>query len=214
MNMKQQKTFYSIYGKRWFDLILTIPGFIVISPLLILIALLIKFKMGSPVLFRQERAGLNGRIFLLYKFRTMGEEYDKQGNRIPDEERTGKLGRFLRSTSLDELPELWNIVIGDMSIVGPRPLFVEYLPYYTKKEAQRHEVRPGLTGLAQVSGRNKLNWEERLALDMVYVEKFNFLMDLKIIIATGHKVLRQSDVETITGGKCRFDDWRTGRKRF
>jgi undecaprenyl phosphate N,N'-diacetylbacillosamine 1-phosphate transferase len=141
----------------------------------------------------------------------MGSEYDAQGKKIPDENRTGKLGRFLRSTSLDELPELWNILLGDMSIVGPRPLLVEYLPYYTKKEARRHEVRPGLTGLAQVSGRNALGWEQRLALDVEYVKEYNFILDSRIIIYTLIKVIRKSDVEVITGGKCRLDDWRKSR---
>ncbi|MFP4428620.1 MAG: sugar transferase, partial [Desulfovermiculus sp.] len=143
-----------------------------------------------------------------YKFRTMGKEFDNQGNKIPDEERTGKLGRFLRSTSLDELPELWNIVLGDMSIVGPRPLFVEYLPYYTKEEAIRHEVRPGLTGLAQISGRNALNWEDRLVLDVEYINLQSFSFDIKILFRTFYKVLTRSDVEIITGGNKRLDDER------
>jgi lipopolysaccharide/colanic/teichoic acid biosynthesis glycosyltransferase len=203
---------YRRYGKRWLDLGLTIPGLLLISPLLAIIALLIRVRLGSPVLFRQERAGLNGRPFVLYKFRTMGNEYDERGNRISDEDRTGRLGRFLRSTSLDEWPELWNILLGDMSVVGPRPLFADYLPYYTKEEDRRHEVRPGLTGLAQVSGRNSLNWEDRLALDVEYAKTYNFFMDIRLIISTAGKVIRKSDVEVITGGKCRLDDWRRGKK--
>jgi undecaprenyl phosphate N,N'-diacetylbacillosamine 1-phosphate transferase len=160
------------------------------------------------VLFRQERAGLNGRPFVLYKFRTMGNEYDERGNRISDEDRTGRLGCFLRSTSLDELPELWNILLGDMSVVGPRPLFADYLPYYTKEEDRRHEVRPGLTGLAQVSGRNSLNWEDRLKLDVEYVNSLTIFKDLGIISQTAKKVILRRDVNAITGGHRRLDQVR------
>ncbi len=209
MAAQASNSWYSRYGKRLFDLALTIPGLILISPVLAIVALLVRIKLGSPVLFRQERAGLHGRTFTLYKFRTMGHEYDENGRKILDEERTGRLGRILRSTSLDELPELWNVIKGDMSIVGPRPLFVEYLPYYTEEESRRHDVRPGLTGLAQVSGRNALNWEERLALDVEYVDKCCFNLDVKIIFSTFWKVLRRSDVEVVTGGKCRLDELRS-----
>jgi lipopolysaccharide/colanic/teichoic acid biosynthesis glycosyltransferase len=210
--MKHRDKFYSKYGKRIFDLAIALTGLVVLSPVLLGIALLLRAKLGSPVLFRQERTGLHGRTFMLYKFRTMGDEYDRQGRKIPDEERTGSLGRFLRAASLDELPELWNILRGEMSIVGPRPLFVEYLPYYTKEEARRHDLRPGLTGLAQVSGRNLLNWEERLAIDVEYVDKCCFVLDVKIILSTFWKVLRRSDIEVITGGKCRLDEWRSNTK--
>lgn len=208
--MKGTASFYAKTGKRLFDLALALPALVALLPVMGCVAVLVRAKLGSPVLFRQERAGLRGRPFLLYKFRTMGKEFDKQGNKVPDEERTGRLGRFLRSTSIDELPELWNIVLGDMSIVGPRPLFVEYLPYYTKEEARRHEVRPGLTGLAQVSGRNALGWEDRLALDVEYASTYNFFMDIRLIVSTAGKVVKKSDVEIITGGKCRLDDWRGG----
>lgn len=192
--MKQQKTFYSIYGKRWFDLILTIPGFIVISPLLILIALLIKFKMGSPVLFRQMRPGLNGKPFTLYKFRTMTDDRDAEGKLLPDGQRQAKLGRFLRASSLDELPELWNVLKGEMSLVGPRPLLMEYMDYFTKHEQRRHLTPPGITGLAQVNGRTAISWEDRLNHDIKYVENLSLQLDCLIILETINKVLHRNDI--------------------
>jgi sugar transferase EpsL len=158
------------------------------------VALAVRWKMGSPVLIRQVRAGLHGRPFVLYKFRTMTEARDAQGNLLPDPLRLTPLGRFLRRASLDELPQFWNVVKGDMSFVGPRPLFVEYLPHYTEREGKRHLSRPGITGLAQVSGRNRLPWGERLELDVRYVERQSLALDLYLLLRTIGKVLRGSDV--------------------
>ena len=185
---------YRRYIKRLLDLILSGIAIIVLSLLMLLIAVLVKVKLGSPVIFKQERPGKNEKIFKLYKFRTMTDKRNRQGNLLPDEVRLTKFGRTLRTTSLDELPELINIFKGDMSIVGPRPLLVRYLPFYKRGERIRHSVRPGLTGLAQVSGRNNLDWDERLGLDVKYVKHISFIADCKIIFQTVAKVLRQSDV--------------------
>jgi undecaprenyl phosphate N,N'-diacetylbacillosamine 1-phosphate transferase len=173
---------YRNFFKRFFDIIFSFLALIVLSPLLFIIALLVRIKLGSPVIFKQERPGLNEKIFTLYKFRTMTDKKDEQGNLLSDSERLTSFGRWLRSTSLDELPELWNILKGEMSIVGPRPLLVEYLPRYNDKQRRRHLVRPGLTGLAQVSGRNAISWEERFSLDSEYVNSLSFFMDTKIIL--------------------------------
>ena len=154
---------------------------IVLSPVLLIVAILVRTKLGSPVIFHQKRPGKDEKIFTLCKFRTMTDEKDENGELLPDSVRLTKFGEFLRATSLDELPELWNIFKGDMSIIGPRPLLVSYLPYYTEEEQLRHTVRPGLTGLAQVSGRNFLDWDRRLQKDVEYVRKLSFLMDLKVI---------------------------------
>ncbi len=185
---------YRRYVKRLLDLILSGIAIIVLSLLMILTAILVKVKLGSPVIFKQERPGKNEKIFKLYKFRTMSDKRDTQGNLLPDEARLTKFGKTLRTTSLDELPELINIFKGDMSIVGPRPLLVRYLPFYKQEERIRHSVRPGLTGLAQVSGRNNLGWDERIGLDVEYVKQISFIADCKIIFQTVAKVLRRSDI--------------------
>ena len=205
-----KSVWYKRYGKRLFDLVLTIPGLVVISPLLAVIALLVRVKLGSPVLFKQQRPGLDGKPFIIYKFRTMTDERDTDGNLLPDGERLTRLGQLLRSTSLDELPELINVLKGEMSLVGPRPLLMEYLPFYTEREQLRHKVRPGITGLAQISGRNFLYWDNRLEFDAQYVESYSFLNDVTIIMKTLWKVLKRSDVSKKPGklfgnlDKCRY----------
>lgn len=180
--------------KRLFDLLLALVGLALLWPLMLLMAGIIAVRLGRPVLFVQERPGLNGRIFKLVKFRTMADTRDAQGNLLPDAERLTGLGRFLRSTSLDELPSLINIVRGELSLVGPRPLLVEYLPLYSPEQARRHDVRPGLTGWAQVNGRNALDWDAKLALDSWYVDHQSFLLDLKILAMTVGKVLRRDGI--------------------
>lgn len=175
---------YRHFIKRILDIILSGLALLILSPIFIILAVMIRMKLGSPVLFKQKRPGKDEKIFMLYKFRTMTDECDENGKLLPDHIRLTSFGKLLRSTSLDELPELWNIFRGDMSIIGPRPLLVSYLPYYTKEEKIRHTVRPGLTGLAQVSGRNYLNWDKRLLKDVEYVKNLSFKMDLKIIYMT------------------------------
>ena len=175
---------YRHFIKRILDIILSGLSLLILSPIFIILAVMIRMKLGSPILFKQKRPGRDEKIFMLYKFRTMTDECDENGKLLPDHIRLTSFGKLLRSTSLDELPELWNIFRGDMSIIGPRPLLVSYLPYYTKEEKIRHTVRPGLTGLAQVSGRNYLNWDKRLGKDVEYVKKLSFKMDLKIIYMT------------------------------
>ncbi len=185
---------YRKYFKRVFDFVCSLLALIVLSPVLLITALLVRIKLGTPVIFKQKRPGLNEKIFTLYKFRTMTDQKDEQGNLLPDEVRLTKFGKMLRSTSLDELPELWNILKGDMSVVGPRPLAVQYLPYYTDEERKRHSVRPGLTGLAQVNGRNTLSWERRFELDANYAIKISFIGDLKILFRTLYLVVKRSNV--------------------
>ncbi|MDY3373063.1 MAG: sugar transferase [Terrisporobacter othiniensis] len=180
--------------KRKIDLIVSLIALVVFSPILILVAILVRFNLGSPVIFKQERPGLNEEIFTLYKFRTMSNEKDQWGELLPDELRLTKFGKFLRSTSLDELPELWNIIRGDMSIVGPRPLEVYYLPYYNEEERLRHSVMPGLTGLAQINGRTAIDWETRFYYDNMYVKNITFLGDIKIILKTIIKVFKREDI--------------------
>ena len=184
---------YKHFVKRGLDFLLSLCGIIVLSPVLAVLWVLVRVKLGSPVLFKQERPGKDERIFTLCKFRTMTDEKDAQGNLLPDAVRLTKFGRFLRGTSLDELPELFNILKGDMSIIGPRPLLVSYLPYYTEQEKLRHSVRPGLTGLAQVSGRNFLDWDRRLEKDVEYVKNLSFAMDLKVLWMTVQTVLGHSE---------------------
>lgn len=191
---KQKKGFYEKYIKRPQDFCCALAAIIVLSPIMAVTALLVRVKLGSPVIFKQERPGLHGKIFTLYKFRTMTDAKDKNGNLLPDEVRLTKFGKMLRSTSLDELPELLNILRGDMAVVGPRPLLVEYLPYYTKEEKHRHDVRPGLTGLAQINGRNTLTWEEKFSYDIKYVKNISFVNDMKIILKTVEKVFKRSDI--------------------
>lgn len=179
--------------KRCLDFLLSLCGLILLSPVLLILAVLVRVKLGSPVLFKQERPGRNEKIFTLCKFRTMTDEKDEKGNLLPDAVRLTKFGKFLRGTSLDELPELFNILKGDMSIVGPRPLHVSYLPYYSERERLRHSVRPGLTGLAQVSGRNYIDWDRRLAKDVEYVENLSFRMDMKVLWMTVQTVLGHTE---------------------
>jgi lipopolysaccharide/colanic/teichoic acid biosynthesis glycosyltransferase len=173
--------------KRAFDFIIALVALICLTPFLVLIALLVRMRLGSPVLFVQERAGQHGKPFRMYKFRTMTDGADAVGQLLPDAERLTPFGRFLRASSLDELPELWNIVKGEMSLVGPRPLLIRYLPRYNPDQARRHLVRPGLTGLAQISGRNTLSWEEKLSLDTWYVDHRSFRLDLQILLRTVSK---------------------------
>ncbi len=180
--------------KRLFDIALSASALAVLALPLLTIYLIVRIWLGAPALFVQERPGMKGRVFRLVKFRTMTDARDASGNLLPDKERIHPLGNFLRSTSLDELPELWNVLRGDMSIVGPRPLLVQYLPLYNERQARRHEVRPGLTGLAQVKGRNALSWEERFELDVYYVEHQSLLLDLKIILLTIHTVFSRNGI--------------------
>lgn len=196
--MEHQAGLYEAYVKRLLDLVLSAVALLLLSPVILVVAILVRCHLGAPVIFCQERPGKDEEIFKLYKFRSMTDACDAYGQLLPDELRLTRFGRFLRSTSLDELPELWNIFKGDMSIVGPRPLLVEYLPYYTEEERHRHDVSPGLTGLAQVNGRNNLSWEEKFAYDLEYVENISFAMDIRIVVLTIFKVLCQSDVQVDT----------------
>lgn len=191
---------YAKYIKRILDLILSLMALIVLMPLMIIIGILVRINLGSPIIFKQKRPGKNEKIFTLYKFRTMTDKRDIDGNLLPDEYRLTKFGKFLRSTSLDELPELINIIKGDMAIVGPRPLLVEYLPYYTEEEKHRHDVRPGLTGLAQVNGRNAISWEEKFLEDLEYIKNMGVKNDIKIIFKTVGKVFKR---DGISRRKCR-----------
>ena len=185
---------YAKYFKRVLDFLLSLIALIVLLPVLIIVAILVRVKLGSPVIFKQQRPGKNEKIFTLYKFRSMTDKRDENGNLLPDSERLTKFGKILRSTSLDELPELFNILKGDMSIVGPRPLLVEYLPYYTEEERHRHDVRPGLTGLAQIHGRNTTNWIDRFKYDNKYVKTISLKTDIEIIRKIIKKVLKKEDI--------------------
>lgn len=189
---------YKKFFKRFFDIILSLIAIIILSPVYLIISALVLIFMGWPILFKQPRPGKNEKIFNMYKFRTMTNKKDKDGNLLPDNQRLPKFGRFLRKTSLDELPEMFCILTGTMSFIGPRPLLVEYLPYYTKEEHHRHDVRPGLTGLAQANGRNLVNWDDRFKLDLEYVNNVSLKMDLSVIIKTISIVLKR---EGITDGK-------------
>lgn len=188
---------YAKYLKRILDFTLSLIALIALMPLLIIIYILVRIKLGNPAIFKQERPGKDEKIFKLYKFRTMTNEKDEKGNLLSDEKRLTKLGKFLRSTSLDELPELINIIKGDMSIVGPRPLLVEYLPLYDEKQRKRHNVKPGLTGLAQIKGRNSITWEEKFNEDIKYIENITFLIDVKIILKTIVKVFKRDGISQI-----------------
>lgn len=213
--MKKMHTPYGPYEKffkRPIDFICGLLAVTVFGWLYIIVAILVRVKLGSPILFKQERPGKDEKIFKLYKFRTMTDAKDANGELLPDDERLTKFGRMLRSTSLDELPEAFNIIKGDMSLIGPRPLLVSYLPYYTEEEKTRHDVRPGLSGLAQVNGRNAISWDKKLAYDVEYVSRITFLGDMKIIFQTVIKTLKRSDIqvgEAFTGGK--FIDQRVAR---
>jgi len=205
---------YRKYFKRPFDFIFSLIAIIILSPVIGIIAVLVWVKLGRPVIFKQPRPGLGEKIFTLYKFRTMTDEADERGNLLPDHMRLTKFGKFLRSTSMDELPELFNILKGEMSFVGPRPLLVQYLPLYSNEQRRRHEVRPGLTGLAQVNGRNAISWEERFQLDVEYVDNITFLGDMKILLQTVKCVLLRENInsgtyatmEFFTGSKARKEN--------
>lgn len=187
---------YERFFKRPMDFILSLSAIVFLSPLLIVIAILIRFKLGNPVIFKQKRPGLNEKIFTIYKFRTMTDKKDSEGNMLPDGDRLTPFGRFLRKTSTDELPELWNILIGEMSIVGPRPLLIKDMVFMTKDQRRRHTVRQGLTGWAQVNGRNSITWEDKLNLDLEYVNNITFLNDIKIILLTVVNVFNASGINT------------------
>ena len=187
---------YERFIKRPLDCVLSLFALIVLSPLMLITALLVRIKLGSPILFKQSRPGLNEDIFMLYKFRTMTDARDENGILLSDDIRLTKFGRFLRSTSLDELPELFNILKGDMAVIGPRPLLVDYLTFYTDEEHHRHDVRPGLTGWAQINGRNAIDsWEERFKYDLEYVNHISFAMDIKVLFLTVWKVIKRSDIQ-------------------
>ena len=191
-----KRGFYEKYIKRFQDFICALTAIIILSPVLFIIAVLVYFKFGTPILFKQKRPGINGEIFEIYKFRTMTNEVDDKGILLPDDVRLTAFGKKLRSTSLDELPELWNILKGDMSAVGPRPLLVEYLTIYNKKQARRHEVRPGITGLAQINGRNAISWTEKFSWDIKYIDNISFIGDWKIILKTIFVVLNKAGINS------------------
>ena len=196
--MEHKKGFYEKFIKRPQDFLCALAAIIVLSPIMLVTAILVRVKLGSPVIFKQERPGLHGKIFTLYKFRTMTDKRDEEGNLLSDELRLTKFGKLLRSTSLDELPELFNILNGDMAVVGPRPLLVRYLPRYNAHQARRHEVRPGFTGYAQVNGRNSISWEDKFNKDVYYVDHVTFLGDWKIIFQTVGTVLRRDGISSDT----------------
>jgi len=179
---------------RIFDILISLLFLIILSPVLLIIALTIKYKMGSPVLFKQLRPGFKEKPFIIFKFRTMRNEINADGIELPDSQRLDSFGKFLRSTSLDELPALWNVYKGDMSLVGPRPLLMEYLPLYSLRQARRHNVKPGITGWAQINGRNSISWNEKLDMDVWYVDNKSFLLDLKILFLTLFKVIKQDGI--------------------
>lgn len=189
---------YKKYIKRSLDFILSLTAIVILSPILLIVAIMVRCKLGSPIIFKQQRPGLQERIFCMYKFRTMTDDKDNDGNLLPDELRMTKFGRILRSTSLDELPELFNVLKGDMAIVGPRPLLVQYLPRYNERQHHRHDVRPGFTGLAQVNGRNSISWQEKFEWDIQYVEQLSFIMDIQIIFKTIVVVLKKEGITSKT----------------
>jgi undecaprenyl phosphate N,N'-diacetylbacillosamine 1-phosphate transferase len=189
---------YQRFIKRPMDFLLSLLAIIALSPVLIIVAILVRTKLGSPILFKQERPGLNERIFKMYKFRTMTDERDENDKFLPDSVRLTKFGRFLRSTSLDELPELFNILKGDMSLIGPRPLLVQYLSLYNEQQKRRHEVRPGLSGLAQINGRNAISWEDKFNLDVQYVDRVSLIEDWRIILLTIKKVFIREGIHSET----------------
>lgn len=194
MTPRSHERWYSRFGKRALDLILAVSILPIWVPVMLVVALLVRWKLGTPVLFWQQRAGRNGQTFWMYKFRTMTDARDAAGNLLPDEQRLNAFGHFLRSTSLDELPELWNVFRGEMSLVGPRPLLIEYLPLYTPSQARRHEVLPGITGWAQVNGRNNLTWKKKFACDVWYVDNVSLRLDLIIFAMTVLRVLRRDGI--------------------
>lgn len=198
MEITHKAGIYEKYIKRALDILCSGAALIVLSPVLLITAILVRIKLGSPVLFSQGRPGKDEKIFKLYKFRTMTDERDAEGNLLPDDVRLTKFGQMLRATSLDELPELFNILKGDMSIIGPRPLLVKYLPLYNDAQRHRHDVRPGLSGWAQVNGRNTVSWEDKFLLDVEYVEKISFAMDMKILFMTVRSVIKRDGISSET----------------
>ena len=196
---------YRRHVKRPMDFILSLCSIIVLSPILLVVAVLVRVKLGSPVIFRQKRPGLNGKIFTLYKFRTMTDKHDENGELLPDEIRLTRFGKMLRSTSLDELPELFNILRGHMAVLGPRPLLIQYLPLYNDQQKRRHEVRPGLSGLAQVSGRNAISWEEKFDLDVQYVDTVSFIGDWKLIFKTLWKAVKREGINSETSATATME---------
>ena len=189
---------YRLFFKRFLDFLLSFVAIILLSPLYLIVAMLVRVKLGSPVIFKQERPGKDEKIFKMYKFRSMTSETDEEGNLLPDEVRLTSFGKKLRATSLDELPELFNILKGDMSIIGPRPLLVHYLPLYNRFQKHRHDVKPGLTGLAQVSGRNTLSWEDKFKKDVEYTKEYSFLLDTKILFMTMKAVFKKEGISSDT----------------
>ena len=189
---------YRGFVKRVFDIVISVCSLVILSPVLLIVAILVRTKLGSPVLFSQERPGFKGKIFRLYKFRSMTDKRDESGQLLPDGERLTSFGKSLRSASLDELPELWNILKGNMSLVGPRPLLVQYLPLYSAEQMRRHDVRPGLTGYAQVNGRNAVSWQDKFAMDCWYVDNISFWLDLKILCSTVVMVFKRSGINSST----------------
>ena len=206
---------YKNFFKRLLDIIISLIFILCFWWLYVVIAILVRIKLGSPILFKQDRPGLNEKIFKMYKFRTMTDAKDSLGNLLTDAERLTKLGRFLRSTSLDEIPELWNVIKGDMSLVGPRPLMPKYLAYYTEEEKKRHNVRPGVTGWAQVNGRNSLTWEDKFRYDIEYVNSISFWLDLKIVFITIKKVFKRQDISDFSdeNKEIDFDEYRIMEKK-
>lgn len=198
--MTRKQGIYERYLKRTLDVVLSFLALIVLSPVILVVAILVRLKLGTPIFFTQERPGKDEKIFKMYKFRTMTDEQDANGHLLPDSVRLTSFGKFLRSTSLDELPELWNILKGDMSIVGPRPLLIKYLPYYSEREKFRHSVRPGLTGLSQINGRNCLDWDTRLDLDVRYSLNITMWTDIQILLKTVLKVVKREDVVVVDTG--------------
>lgn len=195
---KHKKSFYEKYVKLPQDVFLAFIALVVLSPIILIVAIIVRIKLGTPVIFKQERAGKNGVAFFMYKFRSMSDAKDENGNLLSDEQRLGNFGKILRSTSLDELPSLWNVVCGKTSLVGPRALYIKYVSRYTKEQARRLEVRPGITGLAQINGRNAISWEKRFEYDVQYVDNITFLGDLKIMFKTVSKVFKREGITSAT----------------
>lgn len=208
--MEHKVGFYEKYIKRLLDFTLSFLALIILSPVLLVTAALVRIKLGSPIIFHQERPGKSEKIFRLYKFRSMTDERDENGNLLPDDQRLTRFGQILRSTSLDELPELWNILRGDMSIVGPRPLLVKYLPLYNEEQRHRHDVRPGLTGWAQVHGRNLLSWEDKFKYDVWYTQNVKLITDLRIILMTVNCVINRTGISA--AGLATMDEFAGTRK--
>lgn len=208
--MEYKRSFYDKYVKRSIDFALSFVAIIILSPVLVIVALLVKIKLGSPVIFKQQRPGLNEKIFTMYKFRTMTDAKDSEGNLLSDERRLTKFGKKLRSTSLDELPELFNILKGDMAIVGPRPLLVQYLPLYNDQQKKRHCVRPGITGYAQINGRNSISWEQKFDYDIYYINNITIILDTSIFFRTLRIVLEQDGINS--NSDATMEDFRGSMK--